>query len=93
MAYTVMPVDIQAAFDIVKHSIETYKSFKVRFIGRNKKSFKSFQHNGSIDLCTLDSRCILSSEDIILEGLPKIRRLYQEMNGPDKEPVSIVFDK
>ena len=52
-----------------------------------------FQH----DIATLvpnteDSVCSMTSEDIIFEGLSKIRKLYQEMNGPDKEPVSIKYD-
>ena len=34
VAYTVIPVDVKAAFDIVKQSIDTYKSFKVRFVRR-----------------------------------------------------------
>ena len=37
------------------------------------------------------SQCSLTSEEIITEGLSKIRRLYQEMNGPEKEPVCIFF--
>ena len=36
-----------------------------------------------------DSLCSMTLEDIIFEGLSKIRKLYQEMSGPDKEPVSI----
>ena len=48
-----------------------------------------FQDKGINDLCGVENRRLLSSEEIILEGLPKIRRLYQEMDGPDKEPVSI----
>ena len=90
VAFTVQKVDVEAAFDVMKQSIQTFKSFKVMLF--SLRIFKllfdinCFQTSLGKELGEVDDEQDkqVNSEDLILGAAQKIRKLYANMDADKK---------
>ena len=90
VAFTVQKVDVEAAFDVMKQSMQTFKSFKVMLF--SLRIFKllfdinCFQTSLGKELGEVDDEQDkqVNSEDLILGAAQKIRKLYANMDADKK---------
>ena len=90
VAFTVEKVDVEAAFDVMKQSMQTFKSFKVMLFSLRifKLLFDNncFQTSLGKELGEVDDEKVnqVNSEDLILGAAQKIRKLYANMDADKK---------